>query len=72
MRSFDDHQGGHWQAAVLDASFGNVRLVFARAGDGVVRQLDLPAENLRLAEAELAEWDDTRLRRLLAESVPWE
>ena len=32
MRSFDDDRGGHWQAALLEASFGNVMLVFSRIG----------------------------------------
>jgi len=71
MRSFDDSHGGHWQAALLNASYGNVLLVFSRAGDGEVRQLALPAENLRLAEDELATMDDARLRQLLGESEPW-
>lgn len=71
MRSFDDSRGGHWQAALLDASYGNVRLVFSHAGDGEIRQLALAAENLRVAEDELASMDDARLRQLLAESVPW-
>jgi hypothetical protein len=71
MRSFDDLQGGHWQAALLDASYGNVLLVFSHAGDGDIRQLALPAENLRLAEDDLAAMDDARLRQLLAESEPW-
>src|SRR6185312_4174464 len=71
MRSFDDLHDGHWQAALLDASYGNVRLVFSRAGAGEIRQLALPAENLRVAEDELATMDDARLRQLLAESEPW-
>ncbi|MGN6119401.1 MAG: hypothetical protein ACTHOA_06820 [Rhodanobacter sp.] len=71
MRSFDDLHDGHWQAALLDASYGNVRLVFARADAGEIRQLALPAENLRVAEDELATMDDARLRQLLGESEPW-
>jgi hypothetical protein len=48
-----------------------VLLVFSHAGDGEIRQLALPAENLRLAEDELAAMDDARLCQLLAESEPW-
>ena len=29
MRSFDDSHGQHWQAALLDGSYGNVMLVFS-------------------------------------------
>ncbi|MGN6706556.1 MAG: hypothetical protein ACTHJO_10915 [Rhodanobacter sp.] len=71
MRSFEDIHGDHWQAALLDASYGNVRLVFSRAGVGEIRQLALSAENLRVAEDELAAMDDARLRQLLGESEPW-
>ena len=71
MRSFDDPRRGHWQAALLEASYGNVRLVFSHAGDGEIRQLALRAENLRVAEEELAATDETRLCELLAESEPW-
>jgi len=72
MRSFDDTRGGHWQVAVLDASYGSMLLVFSHAGDGEVRKLAMDAENMRLAEEQLADMDDSRLRSLLAASVPWE
>ncbi|MEO8857695.1 MAG: hypothetical protein ABI343_11975 [Burkholderiaceae bacterium] len=72
MRSFDDTQGSQWQAAVLDASYGSMLLVFSHAGDSVVRKLAMSAENLRLAEQQLVEMDQSQLRRLLQASVPWE
>lgn len=72
MRSFDDPRGGHWQAAVLDASYGSMLLVFSHAGDGEVRKVGMHAQNMRFAEAELAGMDDARLCQLLAESGPWE
>lgn len=72
MRSFDDDRGGQWQVAVLDASYGSMLLVFSHAGDSAVRKLAMSAENLRLAEQELVEMDESQLRRLLDESLPWE
>lgn len=72
MRSFDDTQGGSWQAAVLDASYGVMLLIFSRAGDGVARKATMSVENMRLAAQQLADMDVSQLRALLAESVPWE
>jgi hypothetical protein len=72
MRSFDDTQGSSWQAAVLDASYGNMLLVFSHASDGGVRKTTMSVENMRLAEQQLAGMDVSQLRGLLAESVPWE
>ena len=71
MRSFDDDQGCHWQAALLAASFGNTMLIFSRiGGEGVLRKT-LEAANYGEAEQWLAGADDTALRALLAEAVPW-
>ena len=72
MRSFDDTRGGHWQAALLDASYGNTWVVFSRSGDGTVRKAVLAAQNMRLAEQQLLDMDDSQLRSMLAESVPWD
>lgn len=71
MRSFDDAQGGHWQAALMEASFGNVLMIFSRIGaDGVLHK-PLESANFSAAEQLLAEADETRLRSLLAEATPW-
>jgi hypothetical protein len=72
MRSFDDTQGSQWQAAVLDASYGSMLLVFSSAGDSLVRKLAMSAENMRVAEQQLVDMDDSQLRSLLEASVPWE
>ena len=72
MRSFDDTSGNPWQVAVLDASYGNMLLVFSHAGDLTVRKTVMAAENLRLAEQQLLGMDEAQLRELLAESVPWD
>lgn len=71
MRSFDDAQGNHWQAALMDASYGSTVVVFSCAGSGVLRKAVLDAENMRLAEEQLAGLDDSQLRDLLGQSEPW-
>ncbi len=71
MRSFDDTEGGHWQAALMEASFGNVLMIFSRIGaDGVLLK-PLDAANFSEAEQLLAAADESRLRALLAEARPW-
>jgi hypothetical protein len=71
MRSFDDDQGGHWQAALLEASFGNVMLIFSRiGGDGVLRK-SLDTANYGEAQQWLAGADASTLRALLGEAEPW-
>lgn len=71
MRSFDDDQGHHWQAALLEASFGNVMLVFSRiGGEGVLRKT-LDTANYDEAQQWLAGADASALQALLAEAEPW-
>lgn len=73
MRTFDDAQGRSWQAALMDASYGGVVLVFGRIGGSEVLQKNLEANvtNITAAEALLAGLDDAGLRAFLAEAVPW-
>lgn len=71
MRSFDDSDGRHWQAALMEASFGNVLMIFSRIGDEGVLKKPLAAANLPQAEQLLADADEAALRGLLAEAVPW-
>ena len=71
MRSFTSSQGESWQAAVLDASYGDMRVVFTTSVGGEIRQAVLDADSLHLAEQQLAQMDAPELRRLLDESVPW-
>ena len=70
MRSFQDEQGRHWQAAVLDASWGNAVLVFSRLGATEVLKAELHAANLAQAEQMLAGMDEAALRSALTEAVP--
>lgn len=72
MRSFEDAKGGHWQAALMEASFGNVLMIFSRIGDDGVLQKPLDAANYHEAEQLLADADESLLRNLLASARPWQ
>ncbi len=73
MRTFDDAQGGHWQAALLEGSYGSVELIFGRLGGGVVlhRALDAEVTHLSAATQLVADLDEAGLRIYLAEATPW-
>ncbi len=71
MRSFDDNQGGHWQAALMEASFGNVLMIFSRIGGEGALARPLDAANLHEAEQQLAAADEAALRHMLEEARPW-
>lgn len=71
MRSFHDDQGSHWQAALLEASFGNVVMVFSRIGAEGVFIKALDTANFDEAQRLLAGADEAELRSLLAEAKPW-
>lgn len=71
MRSFEDASGRRWQAALLDASYGNVLVVFSPLSGGEVLQCPSGAENLADAEARLLALDEVALRVLLANATAW-
>lgn len=71
MRSFDDEQGNPWQAALMEASYGNIMLIFSRNETDDTRQTLLSAAHLREAESMLAQADRTTLCKLLSEARPW-
>ena len=71
MRSFDDDQGGHWQAALMEASFGNILLVFSRIGAPGALAKTVEAATFPEAEQLLATADDAWLRTVLASARPW-
>lgn len=73
MRMFDDAQGRHWQAALMDASYGDVLLIFGRIGGAEVLQAPLGAEAANIAEAEqfVEALDEEGLRGFLAKASPW-
>ena len=71
MRSFDDEHGRHWQAALLEASFGNVMLIFSRLGASGVLHAALEAANFHEAEQWLAGANEGTLRNHLDKAEPW-
>lgn len=72
MRSFDDERGCHWQAALMEASFGSVVLVFTRIGGTGVLHTALDAANFPDAEAWLADASEDRLLAMLAGAETWQ
>ncbi|HET7561124.1 MAG TPA: hypothetical protein VFJ87_01950 [Rhodanobacteraceae bacterium] len=71
MRSFIDNRGGQWQAALMEASFGNVLLIFSQIGGAGVLHKPLDTANVSEAAQLLADADEDTLRRFLAEAKPW-
>lgn len=71
MRTFDDSHGNPWQAALLEASYGNVTLLFTPMHGHDTRQQMMSAEDMAEAQAQLAKLDDEALRTMLAEAQPW-
>ncbi len=72
MRSFTDAEGKAWQAALLDASYGNICLLFSPLRGNDIRQHPMPADNMAEAEEQFAGLDDDALRALLAGAGPWD
>ena len=74
MRTFDDAQGGHWQAALMEGSYGGVELIFGRiGGSGEVLHWALDAEAVNITDAAqlVADCDEAGLRAWLAGATPW-
>ncbi|HQQ72048.1 MAG TPA: hypothetical protein PLL92_17320 [Alicycliphilus sp.] len=72
MRGFDAPDGQRWQAALLEASYGQVLLIFSADQGGALRQHPMPAEHLAQASEQLAALDDAALAALLAQAAPWQ
>lgn len=72
MRSFEDSQGQTWQAALLDASYGVVLLIFSPMHAGELRRYAMPSENLAHAQSELAAMELEVLQQLLVDAEPWD
>jgi len=66
VRSFTDAAGRPWQAALLDASYGGVAVVFSPLQGEGHRTCPLAAAHLAEAMTVFAALDDAGLRRLLA------
>ena len=71
MRTFDDSYGNPWQAALLDASYGNITLLFTPMRGHDIRQCEMPADDMAEAEAQLSKMDDDGMRAMLTEAEPW-
>ncbi|HET9047769.1 MAG TPA: hypothetical protein VFN29_02225 [Chiayiivirga sp.] len=72
MRSFEDPHGQTWQAALLDASYGVVLLIFSPMHAGELRRYAMPSENLAQAQDALVAMEPEALHRLLAEAEVWD
>lgn len=70
--ALNDGKHGRWQAALLEAFYGNVLIVFSRAGNDQVMQAPLDAANFREAEQLLADTDTPSLLTLPAKATPWQ
>lgn len=72
MRTFTDPEGNVWQAALLDASYGNISLLFSPLRGNDIRQQDMPADNMAQAQDQLAKLTEDELRALWAGGRPWD
>jgi len=72
MRTFDDAHGQAWQAALLEASYGQLWLVFSPMGGGELRQCPCPASGRAEAQAALASCAVADLRAWLDAATSWE
>lgn len=71
MRSFDDAAGRHWQAALMQASFGNVLVIFSRIGGDEVLAKSLDTADYEEAGRVLADAREERLCELLTIARPF-
>lgn len=71
MRRFTDDAGTVWTAVLGRASYGEISLLFSRAGS--IEVFSTPLETGTAAEGRdwLAELDEADLRARLAEARPW-
>lgn len=72
MRTFNDEQGQRWQAALLEASYGNVLLTFNPFAGHEVRQIQMDVDNMVQAGHALRELDEAGLQQLLRQARPWD
>jgi hypothetical protein len=74
MRTFEDPNGQRWHAALLEASYSHILLLFSPldGDEGDVRQIFVDANYLVEAGTWLATLDENALRTLLAEALPWD
>jgi hypothetical protein len=72
MRTFEDDDGRRWQAALLEASWGNVLLLFSALDGDDTRQQLLDAQNMSEAVTRVATMSVDELRALLSTASAWD
>ena len=72
VRTFDDKDGTRWQAAVLDASYGVILLVFSPLHGDAIRRSQLQVVNLAEGLDWIAAADEDALRAQLGVADPWD
>ena len=72
VRTFDDTDGRRWQAAVLDASYGMILLVFSPLHGDAIRRCQLQVVNLAEGQDWIAAADEDALREQLGAADPWD
>ena len=72
MRTFNDAAGRRWQAALLEASYGNVLLTFNPFDGNEVSQVQMDADTMAQATHMLRAFDEAELRALLTRARPWD
>lgn len=72
VRTFDDRDGQRWQAAVLDASYGVILLVFSPLQGEGIRRSQLQVVNLAEGLDWIAAADELALQGQLDASDPWD
>lgn len=72
MRTFDATDGQRWQAAVLDASYGVILLVFSPLQGEGIRRSQLQVVNLAEGLDWIAAADEDALRAQLGVADPWD
>ena len=72
VRTFDDSDGQRWQAAVLDASYGVILLVFSPLHGDAIRRGQLQVVNLAEGLDWIAAADEDALREQLGAADLWD
>ncbi|CAH9019303.1 hypothetical protein [Candidatus Nitrosacidococcus sp. I8] len=72
MRTFNDDNGVAWQAALLEASYGNIMLVFSPLQGEEHRKKFMDTPNLAKADQKFLSFSEEDLRAMLRESTLWD
>lgn len=72
MRTFYDPSGRRWQAALLEASYGHILLVFNSYDGNEVMQVQMDADTMAEASQMLQIFDQAELQVLLDQARSWD